>query len=85
MLVHCKSGADRTGLAITLYRHVIRGESIEDARASLHWSYGHLAFSKAGIVHDMLDAYAADRALTGIPFEAWLRERYDPATMREKS
>lgn len=85
MLVHCKSGADRTGLAVTLYRHVIRGETIEEARAALHWSYGHLSFGKAGIVHGMLDAYAADHARTGIAFESWLRERYAPSALDARS
>jgi protein tyrosine phosphatase (PTP) superfamily phosphohydrolase (DUF442 family) len=77
MLVHCKSGADRTGLAVTLYRHVLREEPLAEARRSLHWFYGHLSFGNAGIVHGMLDAYAADHARTGIKFEDWLKEAYD--------
>jgi protein tyrosine/serine phosphatase len=79
MLVHCKSGADRTGLAVTLYLHVIRGEPLEQARRALSWRYAHLSFGQAGVVHRMLDAYAADRAATGIGFEDWVATRYDPA------
>ena len=78
MLVHCKSGADRTGLAVTLYLHVIKGRPLDEARRALHWKYAHFPIGKAGIVHRMLDAYAADHAATGIDFEQWLRTRYDP-------
>ncbi len=77
MLVHCKSGADRTGLAVTLYLHVLKGMPLEEARRALNWRYAHLPWSKAGIVHTMLDAYAADRSETGIGFEEWVRTRYD--------
>ncbi|MGP1355926.1 fused DSP-PTPase phosphatase/NAD kinase-like protein [Roseicyclus sp.] len=85
MLVHCKSGADRTGLAVTLYRHVIRGEPLEKARRSLHWSYGHLGIGKAGLVHRMLDAYGRDYDATGIPFERWVREVYDPEALAREA
>lgn len=81
MLVHCKSGADRTGLAVTLYRHVIRGEPIAEARTSLHWAFGHLPLGKAGVVHRMLDAYEADHDRTGIPFEEWAATCYDPRAL----
>jgi protein tyrosine phosphatase (PTP) superfamily phosphohydrolase (DUF442 family) len=77
MLVHCKSGADRTGLAVTLYRHVIKGEPLAEARKALSWRYGHWAVGKAGVVHRLLDAYGAAHEETGIGFEAWLETGYD--------
>jgi len=77
LLVHCKSGADRTGLIITLYRHVIKGEPLAEARKSLAWYYAHASWGKAGVVHEMLDAYARDNEATGIGFEDWVRTRYD--------
>jgi protein tyrosine/serine phosphatase len=76
MLVHCKSGADRTGLAVTLYQHVLKGRPLEDARRALSWKYGHWSAGKAGIVHRILDAYQRDLSETGIGFEDWVRERY---------
>jgi protein tyrosine/serine phosphatase len=85
MLVHCKSGADRTGLAVTLYRHVIKGEPLETARKSLHWSYGHLSFGRAGAVHRILDAYAQANERSGVTFEDWLRESYDAVQLASKS
>lgn len=77
ILVHCKSGADRTGLAVTLYLHVIKGQPLATARRALNWRYAHFAWGKAGIVHRLLDAYDRDHTATGIGFEDWVATRYD--------
>lgn len=77
LLLHCKSGADRTGLAVTLYLHVLKGKPIAEARTALNWKYAHFSWSKAGIVHRMLDAYEGEHLHTGIRFEEWVSERYD--------
>lgn len=81
MLVHCKSGADRTGLAVTLYLHGLKGVPLAEARRALHWRYAHLPWSRAGIVHRMLDAYDAAHRATGIGFEDWVRTAYDPGAL----
>lgn len=81
MLVHCKSGSDRTGLAVTLYLHLIQGKPLPHARRALSWVYGHWSFGSAGVVHRLLDAYAAAHAATGIAFEDWVRDAYDPAAL----
>jgi protein tyrosine/serine phosphatase len=81
MLVHCKSGADRTGLAVTIYLHVIKGLPLTEARRALSWRYAHFSWGKAGIVSRMLDAYEADNRATGIGFEEWVETRYDPAAI----
>lgn len=33
VLIHCAAGADRTGVAVALYRHAVQGLSLEDAMA----------------------------------------------------
>jgi protein tyrosine/serine phosphatase len=81
VLVHCKSGADRTGLAVTLHLHVMRGVPIGEARRALALRYGHWHLGRAGIVHRLLDAYARDAADGGMGFETWARNRYDPAAL----
>ncbi|MCR9067247.1 MAG: tyrosine-protein phosphatase [Rhodobacteraceae bacterium] len=81
MLVHCKSGSDRTGLAVTLYLHVIKGQPLDEARRALSWKYGHWSFGSAGVVHRLLDAYAAAHAATGIGFEDWVRQDYDAVAL----
>jgi hypothetical protein len=44
ILIHCKSGADRTGLIAALYQYVQEGRSAEEAASQLSIVYGHLPF-----------------------------------------
>jgi len=81
ILVHCKSGADRTGLAVTLYLHVVKGLPLSQARRALSWRYAHFSWGKAGIVNRLLDAYDKENRETGIDFEEWVRTRYDPVAL----
>ncbi len=76
LLIHCKSGADRTGLAALLWLMVQEGQSLEVARAQLHWRYLHYRNSKAGILDDIVDLYAADAAAQPIPIDTWIRTAY---------
>ena len=41
LLIHCKSGADRTGLVSALYEAVIEGKPAWQARDQLSLRYGH--------------------------------------------
>jgi len=75
-LMHCKSGADRAGLAAAIYLMAIEGESVHTARRMLSLRYGHFRWSWTGVLDRMLEAYANDRS--GLAFEAWVRLRYDP-------
>lgn len=85
MLVHCKSGADRTGLAVTIYLHVIKGLPLSEARKALNWRYAHFPWGKAGIAGRMLDAYDRDRRETRATFEEWVRSNYDPSAITARS
>lgn len=42
LLMHCESGADRSGAAAAIWRMQIMGHAREDARAELSLRYGHL-------------------------------------------
>ncbi|MBY4892488.1 tyrosine-protein phosphatase [Rhodobacteraceae bacterium N5(2021)] len=77
MVIHCKSGSDRTGLAATIYLHVFKGVPLEEARKQLGLRFIHNPFGRAGIVNNLLDAYATAHATTGIGFEEWVRDHYD--------
>jgi len=44
ILVHCKSGADRTGLVSALYRYALQGTSAAEAEAELSVRYGHFPY-----------------------------------------
>jgi protein tyrosine/serine phosphatase len=76
-LFHCKSGADRAGLAAVLYLHVIKGEPISAARRMLSWKYYHLSSTKTGILDAFVEAFRTAQAHSGVDFETWLRTQYD--------
>lgn len=79
-LIHCKSGADRAGLASGLFL-LMNGGSAEEALRQLSWKFGHLNRSRTGI----LDAFFIRYALDGEgrkPFLDWVREDYDEMGLR---
>lgn len=41
LLIHCKSGSDRTGLATALYLYAIEGKPAEEAARNLSIRFGH--------------------------------------------
>lgn len=84
LLLHCKTGADRTGFASALYLLDQRGESVARARAQLSIRYGHFRSTRAGVLGVILASYEAARTATGIPLRSWLADGYDPhAALRD--
>lgn len=80
-LMHCKSGADRAGFAAALYLLLRGGLSIEEARAQLSWRYLHLRGAETGILHALLDRYAAEAEAEPMGFREWVETRYDPEAL----
>jgi protein tyrosine phosphatase (PTP) superfamily phosphohydrolase (DUF442 family) len=78
VLLHCKSGADRTGLAAALYLLVIAGRPLEDAQAQLSFRYWHLRRGPAGILDHILRSYARATQGRSISFLDWVATDYDP-------
>lgn len=76
-VMHCKSGADRTGFASAIYLAAIAGRSAEEALDQLHWRYAHSRRSRSGLLSHAFRVYIADRERTGIAFADWLRTTYD--------
>ena len=80
-LMHCKSGADRAGLAAGFFV-MLNGGTSREALAQLSWRYGHFNRSRTGILDAFFVRYAAD-AEGRIPFYDWLRDEYDEAALRK--
>lgn len=59
LLVHCKSGADRTGLVSALYRFADEGTSADEADQQLSIVYGHFPYltSRTGAMDDSFWAF----------------------------
>nr|WP_245903677.1 tyrosine-protein phosphatase [Humitalea rosea] len=78
VLIHCKSGADRTGLAAGLWL-LLQGRPVEEAMGQLSWRWGHVSASRTGILDAFFHAYAKAAPK---PFMDWLREDYDEDALR---
>jgi protein tyrosine/serine phosphatase len=74
-LIHCKSGADRAGLAAALFI-LLNGGDTRTARRQLSLRYGHFRHSNTGILDAFLDQYAREGEGQK-PFLAWVAEDYD--------
>lgn len=84
VLIHCKSGADRTGLVAGIWL-LLQGRPVEQALDQLHWRFGHVAASRTGILDAFFHAYAAFTAAHGPkPFLDWVREDYDEQALRDQ-
>lgn len=81
ILIHCKSGSDRTGLAAALYALYERGLSPERSRGAFSIWYGHVPLFGPERLHEPLREYAAwldAHALIHTParFRRWVERDY---------
>lgn len=61
VLIHCRAGADRTGLAAALWKVVIDGADVGVARKQFSIVYGHIPFGPARILTKFFDAWVYAR------------------------
>lgn len=75
MLVHCQHGADRTGLAVTIWLVLYDGRSVEEARElALSWRTGHFGLGAARAIDDFFDLYSTTSH--GQDLRSWMRDTY---------
>ena len=84
LLIHCKSGADRTGLASALYLLLHRGAPPEQAEQAFSLEFGHIPLGGTEHLHEPLEEYAAWLAARRLPhtperFRDWVKRDYRPA------
>lgn len=79
-LIHCKSGADRAGLAAALFV-LLNGGTVQQALRHLSLRFGHMKQSRAGVLDAFLLRFMAE-AEGRKPFLEWVREDYDEAALR---
>lgn len=78
VLMHCKSGADRAGIASAVFLLTQEHCTPEQARRQLSfWRFGHVRWAKTGILDHFLDAYTQAHAASGIGFIDWVSREYD--------
>jgi protein tyrosine phosphatase (PTP) superfamily phosphohydrolase (DUF442 family) len=81
-LIHCKSGADRTGLAAGIWL-MARGGTVEQALDQLSLRFGHVAAARTGILDAFFRTYGAFVKQHGDkPFLDWVRDEYSEDVLR---
>ena len=83
-MMHCKSGADRTGIMGVLYRHYRMGDSIEAATEQLSRKYLHIREGKTGMLDFFFEDYLRYAAKTEISFIDCVRSVYDRADVKAR-
>lgn len=88
-LFHCKSGADRVGLAAAMYLFMKGGEPLDLALRQLSLRYGHIRAGKTGVIDAAFDLYLAHARAANISlsdvgaFLRWTQSAaYDPARIK---
>jgi len=81
VLLHCKSGADRAGLAAALYLIVVEAAPARVARRQLSLRYGHVRQGRTGILDAFIDAYETTGEAHGLSLADWAERVYDPAAL----
>ena len=81
LLIHCKQGSDRTGMASAIYLMSMKSLPPGDAVGEFSIVYGHVPFSGTRRLHEPFDEYAAwlgAKSLDHTParFRNWLEREY---------
>jgi len=83
-VMHCKSGADRTGIMGVLYRHFRMGDTIEEAMEQLKFKYLHVKQGKTGMLDFFFKDYLKYAEEQDIEFIDWVETIYDPADVKSR-
>lgn len=83
-LMHCKSGADRAGLASALYLILHEGIPVEQAAAQLGARYGHFKQADTGIIDAFFRRYIEETRSRPMAFLAWVDTVYDPKSLEQQ-
>lgn len=82
LFFHCKSGADRAGLASAIYMITQEGAAAEDALKMLSARYLHLKGTGTGVLDRFLLTYIARNNVSPIGFRDWVTDEYEPEKLK---
>lgn len=81
ILIHCKSGADRTGLASAIWLLTQEAATLEQAQKELGLKYLHLKDFETGVLDAVLESYNEFQHHMG--FQEWIQQHYDPLSVTQ--
>lgn len=83
-LMHCKSGADRTGIAGVLYRYFRLGDPVDVAVEQLELKYLHIRHGRTGMLDFFFEEFLAYQNTGNLSFPEWVDQVYDPAEVKSR-
>jgi hypothetical protein len=83
MLMHCRRGADRTGMATAAALLLRTNMDLSEARRQLTWRYGHISLSRSNVHDRVFDLYGdwlsrKQQQHNPNSFYRWVMEDYRP-------
>ncbi|MDB2448835.1 sulfur transferase domain-containing protein [bacterium] len=76
LLLHCKSGADRAGLAAAICL-LSQDQSPDVAARQLSWRYLHIRNAPTGMMDHFVQTYAQSGYLEGVRYRDWVSHQYN--------
>jgi protein tyrosine phosphatase (PTP) superfamily phosphohydrolase (DUF442 family) len=85
ILMHCRRGADRTGIASVAAVLLLTDTPVAEARNQLSWRYGHVAIGRPGQLDYLFDIYQdwldkQGKTHSSAVFRDWACNHYCPGT-----
>ena len=80
--MHCKSGADRAGLAAALYLIYKKNYSLEEASRELNIKHLHIKYTKTGILDHFFSELINKGVYKKSDFLKWLNYNYDKESLK---
>lgn len=89
ILLHCKRGADRTGLVAVIAKLLLTDESLAEGLRQLRPRYAHVAIGRPAYLDQFFELYAEWLGQQRVAhsrdvFRRWLLEEYCPAECRAR-
>jgi hypothetical protein len=85
LLLHCRRGADRTGMASMMVLLLQGDTELAEARRQLYWRYGHVAVGRGAALDQFVDFYAdwlrtTQQQHRPAIFRDWVQNHYVPGS-----
>ena len=75
ILIHCKSGSDRTGLAGTIYLIDEKGMKVSEATSALSWHFGHFAIYPYFEMDEFFELFTEENPQK-LSLRLWVKDDY---------
>ena len=83
VLMHCKSGADRAGIAACLYLIYKKKYDVISASKQLSFKYLHIKFAKTGILDHLFETAIKEEKVSSKDFLKWIKEGYNKELIKK--